>query len=89
MFIFGTLVKVIAGFYIGCTGYVTDYADYRNLHGDIRYEVELTCYKPSKIKVGKVRFHEDEIKKIRTELKCENCPKTTELNKFEKDVDKE
>lgn len=45
MFTFGTLVKVIAGFYIGCTGMVVNYYDWDNT-----YAVDLICKAENGIK---------------------------------------
>jgi hypothetical protein len=38
--IYGTVIKVIAGFYLGCTGYVVQPTD--EFYKD-KYLVELTC----------------------------------------------
>jgi len=40
MFTFGTIVKVVAGFYIGCTGTVVDYLPETT---PPQYQVYLSC----------------------------------------------
>lgn len=51
--IYGTVIKVIAGFYLGCTGYVVEL--YNNVYVD-RYTVDLTCEYKVKNTVFKDNF---------------------------------